>query len=123
MSKILQNHYVLAVHSLEKSLEFFLALGFREVSRPTGWVFVEKDNCIVMMGECLDSLPVSELGDHNYFGYLHVDDVDAYYNDLKAKGLETLFPISDKPWGMREFAVKSPEGHRLMIGQWVGQNR
>ncbi|HEX8422753.1 MAG TPA: VOC family protein [Pyrinomonadaceae bacterium] len=121
MPQILQNHYVLAVHDAEKSSQFFVSLGFKVISEPPGWVFVEKDNCTVMLGECREAAPARELGDHSYFGYLRVDDADGYYQDLTERGVKILSPISDKPWGMREFSVESPEGHRIMIGQWTGQ--
>lgn len=120
MPKILQNHYVLAVHDLKKSSEFFVQLGFEVAMEPPGWVFVKKDNCMVMLGDCRDALAPSELGDHSYFGYLRVDDVDSYYDDLKAKGVRIMSKISDKPWGMREFGVATPEGHRITIGQLIG---
>jgi len=123
MPRILQNHYVLAVHDLKKSAGFFVDnLGFEIVNEPPGWVFVKKDNCMIMLGECPDDARPGELGSHSYFGYLRVDDADGYYNDLKARGVETSSPISDKPWGMREFTMKTPEGHRLTIGQWIGDD-
>ncbi|HYP28579.1 MAG TPA: VOC family protein [Blastocatellia bacterium] len=122
MPKILQNHYVLAVHDLKKSSGFFVDyLDFEVVAEPPGWVFVEKDNCIIMLGKCPDDASPGELGSHSYFGYLLVDDADGYYESLKAKGVEPLSPISDKPWGMREFALKTPEGHRLTIGQTIAE--
>ena len=121
MTRILQNHYVLAVHDLKKSADFFVDnLDFEVAAEPPGWVFVEKDNCMIMLGECRGALPASELGDHSYFGYLRVDDASRCYEELRAKGVEMSSPISDKPWGMREFGVRTPEGHRLAIGQWVG---
>lgn len=123
MPKILQNHYVLAVHDLQGSSNFFEQLGFKVISQPEGWIFVERDNCMVMLGECRDALHPSKLGDHSYFGYLRVDNVDDYYEDLKRKGIKILSPIETKPWEMREFSVVSPEGHRITIGQWVGENR
>ncbi|OIN55791.1 VOC family protein [Arsenicibacter rosenii] len=121
MATILQNHYVLAVHDLDVMSTFFQQLGFREQSRPPGWVFVVKDNCMVMMGLCMDAIPAAELGDHNYFGYLRVDDARSYFQDILHSGVDILFPIADKPWQMREFGVRSPEGHRIMIGQYIGQ--
>ncbi len=77
---------------------------------------------MIMLGECRDAAPAGELGDHSYFGYLRVDDADRYFDELKAKGVEVSSPISDKPWGMREFGLRTPEGHRLMIGQWIGED-
>ena len=120
MPAILQNHYVLAVHDLRGSAHFFESLGFAVVMEPDGWIFVKRDNCMVMLGECRDALAPAKLGDHSYFGYLRVDDVDAYYKEVKERGVRILSPPETKPWEMREFAVASPEGHRMTIGQWVG---
>ena len=122
MPKILLNHYVLAVHDLQSSSHFFEQLGFKVVSKPEGWIFVERDNCMVMLGECRDALHPSKLGDHSYFGYLLVDDVDSFYEDVKEKGIKVLSRLESKPWKMREFSVESPEGHRITIGQWEGEN-
>ena len=93
MSPILQNHYVLAVHDIRRSAEFYVQmLGFRIVNEPPGWIFVQKDNCLIMLGECPDDLPPADLGCHNYFAYLRVADADEYYNDLKAKGADLRPP-------------------------------
>jgi len=122
MPIILQNHYVLAVHKLRESARFFVdVLGFKVVSEPAGWVFVKKENCLVMLGECPGDVPPSEMGCHNYFGYLRVDDVDEYFAQVKAAGGECISEVADKPWGMREFGVRTPEGHRIMIGQVIGE--
>lgn len=119
--RILQNHYVLAVRDARGEADFYVGkLGFRVADEPPGWVFVEKDGCVLMLGECRDALRAIELGDHSYFGYLRVDDAEGYYEELRAKGVEVSSPLSDKPWGMREFGVRTPEGFRIMIGQWIG---
>lgn len=117
MSSILQNHYVLAVHDVRRSAEFYVQmLGFKIVNEPPGWIFVKKDNCMIMLGECPDDLPPADLGCHNYFAYLRVADADEYYHDLKSKGADFLSAIADKPWHMREFGVRTVDGHRIMIG-------
>ena len=67
MATILQNHYVLAVHDLKVSSKFFLDLGFQIYTEPAGWVFVKKDNCMIMLGECKDAIAPEDLGDHSYF--------------------------------------------------------
>ena len=121
MGRILQNHYVLAVHDIQKSSEFFQALGFEVVAQPHGWEFVKRDNCTVMLGHCPETLSARDLGDHSYFGYLRVDDVDAFYAEVKSRGITPLSTLETKEWEMREFSVMSPEGHRLTIGQWVGK--
>jgi len=117
MSSILQNHYVLAVHDVRRSAEFYVrTLGFQIVAEPPGWIFVAKDGCTIMLGECPDDLHPSELGCHSYFAYLRVTDADSYYQDLKAKGADLLSEIEDKPWKMREFGLRTLDGHRIMIG-------
>jgi catechol 2,3-dioxygenase-like lactoylglutathione lyase family enzyme len=119
LAKIVQNHYVLAVRDLSASAAFFRKLGFSVVSEPEGWTFLERDNCMVMLGVCADALPAGQLGDHSYFGYLLVDDVDGIYEELLNRGAPLLSPPTSKPWKMREFLVVSPEGHRIMIGQVI----
>ena len=117
MPAILQNHYVLAVPDIRVSAAFFVdALGFEIVNEPPGWIFVARDNCMIMLGECPDATPMSQLGDHQYFAYLRVDDADAFLARLTERGIHPHHPIGTKPWGMREFGVRTPDGHRIMIG-------
>lgn len=70
-----------------------------------------------MIGYCPDAVPPSATGDHSYFGYLHVDDVDALHEELVHRGALIRQPPADKAHGMREFLVATPEGHHVMIGQ------
>ncbi len=70
-----------------------------------------------MMGHCPDAMAPSALGDHNYFGYLSVDDADALHKEFVGRGAVILQPPVDKPHGMREFVVGTPDGHRFMVGQ------
>lgn len=122
MPTILQNHYVLAVHNVRLSAQFYVdVLDCKIVSEPAGWVFVKKDNCMIMLGECPDDMHPSELGCHNYFAYLRVDDVDTYYIRAQRAGAQFISGVANKPWGMREFGVKTPDGHRIMIGQMIDQ--
>ena len=117
MSPILQNHYVLAVHDVRRSADFYVEmLGFRVVMEPPGWIFVAKDGCLIMLGECPNDMPAGALGCHSYFAYLRVADADSYYRHLKAKGSDVLSDLEDKPWGMREFGLRTPDGHRIKIG-------
>lgn len=116
--QIESNHYVLAVHDLAVSSDFYQrALGFRETHNDGDWCFLQRDDVTLMLGRCDDAMPASELGDHSYFAYLQVDDVDAFHRRLVAEGAELTSALADKPWGMREVGVRTPDGHRIMIGQ------
>lgn len=48
-----------------------------------------------------------------------VDDVDAMYADLKAKGVNVLEPPTDQPWGLRTAYFADPEGNFWEINQPV----
>ncbi|MCB9925605.1 MAG: VOC family protein [Planctomycetaceae bacterium] len=121
MATILKNHYVLAVPDAEATAQFFInVLGFKPVPvGDDGWRFVSKDNLLVMLGTCPNAIPPSQLGDHSYFAYLVVDDVDGYYSEIKAKDATTFSKPTNQPWGMREFGLATPDRHRIMIGQKI----
>jgi len=115
--------FVLAVPDLARSGAFYRdVLGFdiREIGDP-GWRLFVRDECRIMAGECPDALPARELGDHSYFAYLVVDDADGYYQRVVATGAEIIKPLASEPWGMREFGLRTVDGHRIMIGQDVRQ--
>jgi hypothetical protein len=40
---------------------------------------------------------------------------------MVAKNVPRVQELSDKPWGMREFVVKSPDGHRIMCGEKIAE--
>jgi predicted enzyme related to lactoylglutathione lyase len=110
--------YVLAVPSLARSEAFYRdVLGFevREMGDP-GWRMFVKDTCRIMAGECPDAMAAAELGDHSYFGYFVVDGIDDYYGRVCSRGAELIKPLRDEAWGMREFGLRTVDGHRIMFG-------
>ena len=119
MPDITETIYVLAVPNVTETARYFTEeLGFDLLPmEDEGWRFVQRGTCRVMMGECPDALRPSELGDHSYFGYFVVDDVDAIAAEYKAKNVHFRTEVEDKPWRMREFAIETPDGHRIMFGQ------
>jgi hypothetical protein len=52
-------------------------------------------------------------------GYVGVDDVDALHQYCVAQGLTVTVPLTDHPWGLRDFVLQVPGGHRLAIGQRI----
>jgi catechol 2,3-dioxygenase-like lactoylglutathione lyase family enzyme len=53
--------------------------------------------------------------------YCFVDDADRLYEAYRAKGVRIAEPIGSRPWGMREFTIEDPDGHRLRIGHGDGR--
>lgn len=41
---------------------------------------------------------------------IEVDDVDQFYETIKAKGIAIKIDIRDEPWGDRHFAIEDPNG-------------
>jgi predicted enzyme related to lactoylglutathione lyase len=113
--------FVLAVQDLVSTADYFqTALGFQQDwADGANWRALSREGVRVMIGYCPDALPVAKLGDHSYFAYLHVDDVDALHRDIVQRGAIVLSPPTDKPWHMREMAIATPDGHRLMIAQVI----
>lgn len=121
---ILLTRFVLAVPDLQRSATFYRdVLGFeiRDLGDP-GWRLYVRDACRIMAGECADAIPPADTGDHSYFGYLVVDDIDALHARVVAAGAEIVKALATEPWGMREFGVRTVDGHRIMFGQEVLQN-
>jgi catechol 2,3-dioxygenase-like lactoylglutathione lyase family enzyme len=92
---IRQCRYVLAVPNLQRSADYYRdVLGFEVLPIPdSGWRFFRRDDCVIMAGECRDALSPDALGDHSYFAYLEVDDVDALYTGLVASGVDGVKPL------------------------------
>ena len=110
--------YVIAVPDLTVSAGFYRdVLGFEvhEIGDP-GWRFYSRDQVIIMAGECPDALPPRELGDHSWFAYIEVDDIDDLHATVARKGTEVVSPLADEPWGMREFGIRTVDGHRIRFG-------
>ena len=118
MTEISKVRFVLAVLDLRRSTSYYTSvLGLTIDFEPPGWSFLSRGSFRVMLGECVDAIPPGELGDHSYYGYITVTDVDALYAEYRRAGADFTQPLMSKPWGMREFGIRTIDGHRLMFGQ------
>jgi uncharacterized glyoxalase superfamily protein PhnB len=70
-----------------------------------------------MLGECVDERPASELANHSYSAYWNVEGVDGPYHELLGKRALVSSPPTNKPWGLREFGLSTPDGHRIICGE------
>jgi len=52
--------------------------------------------------------------------YVFVQDADALCQEFQAKGAVILRGVQDEPYGLRDFVVEDPEGHRLVFGAPLG---
>lgn len=118
MSAFTHTRFTLAVHDLGRSTDYYMSvLGLDIDFTAPGWTFLSRGSFRVMLGECRDAIAPAALGDHAWYGYVTVTDAAALFAEYQASGVEFTQPLADKPWGMREFGIRTIDGHRLMFGQ------
>jgi uncharacterized glyoxalase superfamily protein PhnB len=115
---------VLAVRDLAASTHYYMdVLGFKRDfgDSSDGWSFLSRDGFKLMLGHCRDAMPASELGDHSWFVYLTVQDVDGLYKEITSRGADATSAPTSQPWGLREFGIRTPEGHRIVFGEPISR--
>lgn len=118
-AKITRARSVLAVKNLETSARYFIdVLGFQDENiEATGWRFLARDGFSLMLGECVDALWAHETGDHSWFVTLYVENIDALHAEINGRSAAPIAAPKDKPWGLREFLVTTPDGHRILFAE------
>ena len=53
--------------------------------------------------------------------YLGVTGVDDLHDHCVARGARIVTGLADHPWGLRDFVVEMPGGHRLALGERIVQ--
>ena len=123
MSGITSVRFTLAVLDLARSMDYYSSvLGLEIDFTAPGWTFLSRGSFRVMLGECTDAIPPAQLGDHSWYGYVTVSDAANLFAEFQASGAEFTQTLADKPWGMREFGIRTVDGHRIMFGQELQDN-
>jgi catechol 2,3-dioxygenase-like lactoylglutathione lyase family enzyme len=109
----------LEVNSLQDSLEFYRdTLGFElqtltEDAEPP-MATLRAGRLRVMLAQQLATMARRGRGVHLFFG---VTDVEEYYEQLQARGLDVAAP-SDEGWGGRFVTLEDPDHYRLFFVTW-----
>ncbi len=105
---------ILYVSNFQTSMKYYTEkLGFRKVwewGEPPTFGCVTRDGIEIFF--CLGGQ-----GRPGTWMSIFVNDVDALYDELCAKGAKIVMPPTDEPWGVREFHVEDPDGHTFRLGQ------
>ncbi len=118
--KVVHTRHVLAVKDLKLETSYYIdKLGFERDFTAPGWEFLSFGDFKVMLGECADEMTAEATGNHSWFAHAVVENVDEVYQELLDRGAKILSPIADKPWGIRDFTVVTPDGHRIVYGQLI----
>jgi uncharacterized glyoxalase superfamily protein PhnB len=120
MFKVTKAQHVLAVNDFDSAVKYFTdKLGFTLENTIGGWAFLHLNNFYLMVGDCRGEVPAKETNNHALFAYVNCEGIDELYEQYKEQGVLFNQTISNKPWGLREFGVETPEGHRIMFGQEI----
>jgi uncharacterized glyoxalase superfamily protein PhnB len=88
-------------------------------SEHPGWAFLKRESFIIMLGECPDAINPQKLGDHSYFAYIDVSNAETIYKEFSSKAVTIRKKLKSEPWGMKEFAIETIDGHRIMFGEAI----
>ena len=98
----------LPVVDVERAQEHYRdALGFE-----IGWLYPDKEiGSVTREGEATiffrKRRPPFEPAVH----WVYANDIDATYRELQSSGANIVEPLEKKPWGLRQFTVKDPDGN------------
>jgi catechol 2,3-dioxygenase-like lactoylglutathione lyase family enzyme len=104
---------ILISRDIQQSEAFYIRLGFQVLRHPEYGYLVMRRNKLELHMTLLDDKHVAE----NTACYIRVEDVAAWHADLAKRGGGQLSAIEEKPWGMREFALRDPDGNLIRFGE------
>lgn len=111
---------LLWTENLHETVDFYTkVLGFicGELNEDWQWASLWKDDVAIMLSQPNAHTNYDKIGFTGSF-YFTVDDVDALWNELKAK-TKVCYEPETFEWGMREFAIYDNNGYLLQFGQEI----
>ncbi len=110
------------VKDLNKTVEFYEALGFKFKSKGhdrakayLNWFSIEfLATSEEQNPEFLEEAQAQPKGGGLYI-YISVDNVDKFYEELILRHIKTSSQPRDWAWGNREFALRDPDGYKLVF--------
>ncbi len=110
----------LEVNNLDDSLEFYSReLGLEiESNNPTHeppMATLRAGRLRIKLAQNLETMLRRGRGAHFFIG---VDDVDAYYERLRERGVEVSPPV-DEGWGGRFITLQDPDKYRFFFVTWT----
>ncbi|MGB0910330.1 MAG: glyoxalase superfamily protein [Nitrospirales bacterium] len=112
----ISSNAVFHVSDLEKSLKFYTEnLGFKvdfKFGDPATYAGMSLGKLYLHLSS---SYPYKNNTGHGHI-YIIFNEVDEIFSNLEKAGVEFFSKIDDRDYGMRDFAVKDPDGNQIGIG-------
>lgn len=121
---------IIAVDSVDELHEFYTKrLGFNRVMGVVGkdgqfdFVSVVLGGASIMFTRTREPMNDAKpsAGQRPVEIYLEVDDVDAYHDELKKRGVKITSPLTTEWWGDRTFTIMDPYGYKIWFHQHVAE--
>jgi predicted enzyme related to lactoylglutathione lyase len=110
--QFIQGAPVLHVADVKATAAYFRdVLGFK-------WDFGDEQYSVVWRDN--SAIHLTRAGQHTASGihlFQWVRDVDAYYREIRDRGAHLLDEPTDRPYQIREFKVRDPNGIEIVFGQ------
>ena len=106
--------------SFQTALAFFAELGFEKQwawGEPPVYAGMKAGNAIVYIGEDLDLAGAIREKNLKPDLFLWTNDIEAAYAQHRAQGAEIAEELAEKPWGVRQYTVREPNGYLLKIAE------
>lgn len=106
------------VSDLSATTKFYKDLGFEVLESDDSIRIKPGDFTLTFMDELkvqIDKEARATPKGIGVFTYVEVNDVDAQFNEIKSKSIEPSSEPKTYPWGKREFAVKDPDGYKIVF--------
>lgn len=104
---------VFQVSDIDASVRFYTqVLDFAQSFRYGTYVGLKLGKCEIHICPADDSGP--RVGGGN--AYIICDEVDGYFQKIKAAGARPTSEPGDRMYGMRDFVVRDPDGNQLSFG-------
>lgn len=100
---------ILPSADLDRTAQFYRALGLAEVERHEGYLLMHAGAVELHFTSGEDSPSRSQ-------AFLHVSDAASLWKRLKSQEVAGLGPLEDQDYGLREFLVIDPDGNRIRVG-------
>lgn len=98
---------------IEASLAFYRAIGFELARRTGGFAVLHRQGQRLFVAEDAGA----PTGPRWISLRLMTDDVDALHDELRERGVTIVHPLGDRPYDLREFVVRDPNGLDVRFSQ------
>jgi len=104
----------LGVHDMEQALAFYGQLGFQTSLYDEHFGFAERD------GVTLHLQHFSDPPEGHSVCWIEVTNSEALYQQYLPTGA-VCSPLSDRPWGFKEFCIRDPFGYLILFDERLPQ--